>query len=154
MGNGKIREFNVFVARMVIVEFFQSISSSKRFFTSDLRRPNSKKHRAILELYNEHMLDQMIGITTASLIISYLFYTFMVGNGWIMITIPVVVYAIFRYLFLINTKNFGGEPQMLFRDKGMLISIILWVILVIIVLYNIPEVFANFVNIDLPTIFS
>jgi hypothetical protein len=99
------------------------------------------------------MLDQMIGITTGSLIVSYFFYSFMVANRWIMITIPLVVYAIFRYLFLINTKNFGGEPQMLFKDKGMLISIVLWAILVIIVIYNIPEAIINFVKIDLPPIF-
>ena len=130
------------------------LSLSKRRHELVLMGDESKDHRAILEFYEKDMLDQMIGIATASLIIAYLFYTFMVGNGWIMITIPVVIYAIFRYLFLINTKNFGGEPQMLFRDKGMLISIALWVILVILVLYDIPEVFANFFEIGLPRIFN
>jgi hypothetical protein len=53
-----------------------------------------------------------------------------------MLTIPFAFYGLFRYIYLVHTENFGGEPEMLFKDKGMLLSMILWVLLVILVLYG------------------
>jgi hypothetical protein len=88
-----------------------------------------------LEGYSKEMLDQMINITTAALIMSYSLYTFFVGNIYIMITIPFAFYGVFRYIFLIHSKNLGGEPEMLFKDRGMVATLILWVIIVIMVLY-------------------
>jgi hypothetical protein len=52
-----------------------------------------------------------------------------------MITIPFAFYGIFRYLFLIHSENMGGEPEMIFKDKGMVLSIILWALVVFLVLY-------------------
>lgn len=93
------------------------------------------KHRQSLEGYSTNMMDQMIVITTSILIMSYSLYTFFSGNMLLMITIPFAFYGIFRYLLLIHSENMGGEPEMLFKDKGMLSSIILWVIIVVVVLY-------------------
>jgi hypothetical protein len=53
-----------------------------------------------------------------------------------MLTIPIAFYGLFRYIYLVHAENFGGEPEMLFKDRGMIYSMILWVILVIIVLYG------------------
>ncbi|HML04437.1 MAG TPA: decaprenyl-phosphate phosphoribosyltransferase [Methanobacterium sp.] len=93
-------------------------------------------HRKILDGYSTEMLDQMMNITTSALIMSYSLYTFFIGKNAMMLTIPFAFYGIFRYIYLVHTENFGGEPEMLFKDKGMLLSMILWVLLVIIVLYN------------------
>jgi len=105
---------------------------------------NAKEHRKILEEYSAVMLDQMISIATAALIISYSLYTFLTENQYMMFTIPVVVYGLFRYLFLIHAKNFGGEPEMLFKDKGLLVSMGMWVLLVLIILYGIPKLLPSF----------
>jgi 4-hydroxybenzoate polyprenyltransferase len=78
----------------------------------------------------------MINITTSALIMSYSLYTFFTGKIFIMLTIPFAFYGLFRYIYLVHTENFGGEPEMLFKDKGMLLSITLWVLLVILVLYG------------------
>ena len=67
---------------------------------------------------SNEMLGQMISITTGALIISYSLYTFFVENYFMMLTIP-VIYGLFRYLFLVHSRNYGGEPEMLFKDKGM-----------------------------------
>lgn len=96
----------------------------------------SGEHRKILDGYSTEMLDQMINITTSALIMSYSLYTFFTGKIFIMLTIPFVFYGIFRYMYLVHTENFGGEPEMLFKDKGMLMSMVLWVLLVISVLYG------------------
>lgn len=96
---------------------------------------NAREHRQSLNGYTTDMLDQMIIITTSMLIMSYSLYTFFTGNILLMITIPFAFYGIFRYFFLIHSENIGGEPEMLFKDKGMLCSMIIWIILVIGVLY-------------------
>ncbi len=101
----------------------------------------AKAHRKILEGYSTHMLDQMINITTATLIMSYSLYTFLYTfpddkPPYMMFTIPFAIYGIFRYLFLVYSKTLGGEPELLFKDKGMLISMGLWAILVIAILYG------------------
>ncbi len=94
-----------------------------------------KEHRESLESFSTEMLDQMIIITTSTLIMSYSLYTFFTGKLLMMITIPFAFYGIFRYLYLIHSKNAGGEPEILFKDKGMIFSILLWVIVVFLVLY-------------------
>ena len=114
----------------------------------------SKSHRAILENYTRYMLDQMISVVTGALIISYMFYTFMAADRLIMVTIPVVIYALFRYLFLVNLRDAGGEPQMIFRDRGMVVSLVVWAFLVVVILYKIPEVFLDFFRVNLPAFFS
>lgn len=96
----------------------------------------AKNHRKILREYSTNMLDQMIAITTGALIVSYSMYTFLADNIYMMLTIPFVIYGLFRYLFLVHARNIGGEPEMLFKDKGMLTSMILWTVLVVLILYS------------------
>ncbi len=101
---------------------------------------NAKNHREILEEYSIGMLDQMVSITTGALVVSYSLYTFFIDNYYLMLTIPFVIYGLFRYLLLVNTRNFGGETEMLFKDKGMLFCIVCWCILVIFTLYKLRGV--------------
>jgi len=100
---------------------------------------DAKNHRKILEDYTVEMLDQLISITTGALIISYSLYTFLADNMYMMLTIPLVIYSLFRYLFLVHANNFGGETEMIFKDKGVLISITLWAVLVNLILYGVPD---------------
>lgn len=81
------------------------------------------------------VLDQMMSIATAALIISYSMYTFLSNNYYMMLTIPFAIYGIFRYLLLVHLSNFGGEAEMLFKDRGMQICIALWGVTAIGVLY-------------------
>lgn len=111
------------------------LALGKRRHELVLLKENASNHRKILGEYSTEMLDQMINITTSALIMSYSLYTFFSGNIYIMITIPFAFYGLFRYIFLVHAKNMGGEPEMLFKDKGMVISIVLWVIVVVCVLY-------------------
>ena len=106
----------------------------------------AKTHRKILQDYSTEMLEQMICITSGALIISYSLYTFLADNIYMMLTIPFAVYGLFRYLFLVHAKNFGGETEMIFKDKGMLLSMILWAALVVLILYGVPDVVVRFVG--------
>lgn len=93
-------------------------------------------HRKILEGCSKDILDQMTNITTAALVMSYSLYTFFAQNIYIMLTIPLAFYGTFRYLFLAQSEEIGGDPEMMFKDRGMMISMTLWVVLVVGVLYS------------------
>ena len=116
------------------------LALAKRRHELVLLGEDAKNHRKILEKYSTSLLDQMITITTSALIISYTLYTFLTDNIYLMATIPLAVYGLFRYMLLIHAKNFGGETEMIFKDKGILTCLILWIALVILILYtnNIP----------------
>lgn len=92
------------------------------------------KHRKVLGDYSPELLDKMMTAVTSTLIMSYSLYTFLTNNTWMMVTIPLIIYGLFRYIFLVNSKNMGGEPEMLFKDKGMLTCIVLWITSITIIL--------------------
>lgn len=122
---------------LVICAFLLALflALGKRRHELTLLGDKAREHRENLKGFSTEMLDQMIIITTSTLIMSYSLYTFTSGKESLMITIPFAFYGLFRYIFLIHSENIGGEPEMLFKDKGMLLSIILWVLVVLLVLY-------------------
>lgn len=95
----------------------------------------AKNHRKILGEYSPEMLEQMINITTSILLMSYSLYTFFSNNIYLMLTIPFSFYGLFRYLYLVHSHNMGGEPEMIFKDRGMVLCLISWVLIVIFILY-------------------
>ncbi len=111
------------------------LALGKRRHELVLLKNKAGDHRKTLSGYSREMLDQMMNITTSSLIMSYSIYAFLATNIYIMTTIPLAFYGIFRYLFLLHNKNVGGEPEMLFKDRGMISCMFLWVIMVVGVLY-------------------
>ena len=105
-------------------------------------------HRIILKEYSARMVEEMISIVTAGTIMAYSLYTFF-GTAWetmpyrftdrvpfMMLTIPFVIYGIFRYLYLIYQKNSGGSPEeILLGDIPFLSNMVLWGISVVVILY-------------------
>jgi 4-hydroxybenzoate polyprenyltransferase len=99
-------------------------------------------HRQILKEYTLPLLDQMITIVTAATIMAYSLYTFQAntGNHQLMITIPLVLYGMFRYLYIVYVRKDGGSPEeVLLRDRHMLGTVVLCVATVIVVLYVLPH---------------
>ncbi|MFQ5963072.1 MAG: decaprenyl-phosphate phosphoribosyltransferase [Candidatus Scalinduaceae bacterium] len=100
-------------------------------------------HRSILREYSPYFLDQMISVVTASSVIAYTFYTMSeevqekLHTHYLGLTIPFVLYGIFRYLYLVHQKQGGGNPaQELLADRPLLINGTLWVLAVIVILYD------------------
>ncbi len=92
---------------------------------------NAIAHRPSLGEYTLVLLDQYLSILAAATVIAYSLYTFDAAavprNHAMMLTIPFVVYAILRYLYLVHRSELGGTPEaLLFADKPLLISIIGW----------------------------
>jgi hypothetical protein len=77
------------------------------------------------------LLDDLINIVAGATIIAYSMYTFFASavpqNRAMMVTIPFVLYGIFRYLLLIHRTDFGGAPEeAVWRDTPLLIDLVLW----------------------------
>jgi 4-hydroxybenzoate polyprenyltransferase len=97
-------------------------------------------HRKVLQGYTIPLLDQFIMIVSGMTIVSYSLYTFSApnvpANHSMMLTIPFVVYAIFRYLYLIEVEHSGGAPEeILLADRPFQISMVLWALAVLAVFY-------------------
>ncbi len=100
----------------------------------------AENHRSILADYNLELIDWLIGIVTTSAVVAYSLYTFLAEglppNHLMMLTIPFVLYAVFRYLYLIHVRHEGGAPEeIFFRDRPMQASIFFCVVVVFLVLY-------------------
>lgn len=98
--------------------------------------------RPILDLYSVTLLDQLISITTAATLMSYALYTLAeqtirkFGNN-LWLTLPIVVYIVFRYFYLVYVLGQGSDPaKMLLTDKPLLISVFVWVAAVFILVYH------------------
>ncbi|MGB3713733.1 MAG: decaprenyl-phosphate phosphoribosyltransferase [Candidatus Promineifilaceae bacterium] len=97
-------------------------------------------HRAILDEYNIDLIDRLIGIVAAAALVAYSLYTFMAEglpeNNLMMLTIPFVLYGIFRYLFLLHVRHEGGAPEEIFiRDRPMQLTLFFWAVVVFFALY-------------------
>ena len=102
-----------------------------------------KYHRRVLTEYNTLFLDMMIGIVTSATVVTYTLYT--VSNETIerfdtdrlLVTVPFVLYGIFRYLYLVYHKDKGWNPaHALLTDRPLFINIFLWILVSGLIIYT------------------
>jgi 4-hydroxybenzoate polyprenyltransferase len=115
----------------------------KRRAELNLLADEANTHRKSLGEYTLPLLDQLILIVSGSSIITYSLYTFsapnLPANDVMMLTIPFVIYGIFRYLYLLEVKHYGGEPEeVLLTDRPIQATIALWILSVLVIFYVIP----------------
>lgn len=98
-------------------------------------------HRRTLDDYTAPMLDQMLTIAASASLMAYFLYTFTpssktgVTHPYMMATVPFVVYGLFRYLYLVHSRNAGGSPeQLLLEDTPLLVNVALYVVVAVIAL--------------------
>lgn len=112
----------------------------KRRHEITLLAGDAATHRASLDHYSVHLLDQLIGLVTTSTLVSYTLYTFEAQTalaGWrMLLTVPFVFYFIARYLYLIHVRKLGGAPdELLLKDRPLLINSALWALTVVVLIY-------------------
>ena len=117
------------------------IAINKRRHELLLLSENANGHRSALQEYNIAFIDDMTSLVTATAMAAYMFYTFsapnLPANHTMMLTIPFVIYGIFRYLYLIHTKNLGGAPEdIVLGDRALLVDVCLWAITAGLVIYS------------------
>jgi 4-hydroxybenzoate polyprenyltransferase len=100
----------------------------------------ANSHRRILDEYTVPLLDEMNHLVTAGAVIAYSLYTFsapnLPNNYSMMLTIPFVIYFLFRYQYLIHVKGEGGAPEMLlYQDRPLLLTVVLWALAIVLIMY-------------------
>ncbi|GIV66763.1 MAG: decaprenyl-phosphate phosphoribosyltransferase [Chloroflexota bacterium] len=116
------------------------IGFGKRRAELTLLQNDANNHRRVLDGYNLTLLDQLITIVSGTTIVAYSLYTFsapnLPDNHSMMLTIPFVIYGIFRYLYLIQVEQAGGAPEdIVLTDRPLQATILLWGISVLFVFY-------------------
>src|SRR5262245_17001979 len=125
---------------MITILFSLYIGFGKRRAEMSLLEKGAGSHRKVLDGYTLPLLDQYITIVSGTTIVAYSLYTFsapnLPENHSMMLTIPFVVYGIFRYLQLIQTGHAAGAPdEVALKDRPLQATVLLWVITVLIIFY-------------------
>ena len=125
---------------MITVLFSLYIGFGKRRAEMSLLALGASSHRKVFEGYTIPLLDQFITIVSGMTIVAYSLYTFsapnLPANHTMMLTIPFVVYGIFRYLQLIQTGHAAGAPdEVALKDRPLQVTVLLWGVAVIAVFY-------------------
>jgi 4-hydroxybenzoate polyprenyltransferase len=105
-----------------------------------LLKSQASNTRAILDHYSLPFLDEMMAVVTAGTVMTYALYTFssenLPENHTMMLTIPFVIYGIFRYLYVIHIQGNGGAPdEVLLTDRSLQAAVGLFVVSVVAILY-------------------
>jgi 4-hydroxybenzoate polyprenyltransferase len=125
----------------VLIALFLALGKRRHeYLTLD---DEAARHRPILAEYSAGLLDQMIGVVTASTVTAYALYTMSpetvakFGTRLLPVTLPFVLYGIFRYLYLLYRRQLGGNPSELFlNDRALLVNACLWAIAVVAIIYG------------------
>ncbi|MEO0141589.1 MAG: decaprenyl-phosphate phosphoribosyltransferase, partial [candidate division WOR-3 bacterium] len=107
------------------------IALAKRRQELALMGEGARDHRETLGKYSKSLLDQLISVSAGLSILTYALYTVSpetisrLGNDWAVWTTPIVVYAIFRFVYLVERR--GESPdRIILRDPGIILSVIIW----------------------------
>ncbi|OGO49763.1 MAG: phosphoribose diphosphate--decaprenyl-phosphate phosphoribosyltransferase [Chloroflexi bacterium RBG_16_64_43] len=116
------------------------ISFGKRRAELALLVDDASNHRRVLDGYTIPLLDSYIQIVSAATIVAYSLYTFsapnLPANHSMMLTVPFVVYSIFRYLYLIQVEKAGGAPEeIVMMDRPLQAGVVLWALSAMSILY-------------------
>jgi 4-hydroxybenzoate polyprenyltransferase len=123
---------------MTLLSLF--LGFGKRRAEITLLAQDAGSHRKVLDGYTLALLDQYILIVSSTTVVAYSLYTFsapnLPANHSMMLTIPFVVYTIFRYLYLIQVEHAGGAPEeILLSDRPFQVGMVLWALVVLVIFY-------------------
>jgi len=119
------------------------LALSKRRHEVGLLQDDKAAHRAVLEHYSIPYLDHLIVIVTAATVITYTIYTCSpdvvdrLGTDKLYLTLPFVIYGLFRYFLLVHYEDGGGDPtQTLVKDWPLGLTILLYGLTCVGIIYG------------------
>jgi len=140
-----------------VTSFALFLAIGKRRSERTLMESQAFRHRETLLHYPENLLDILTAMFATSAWLTYAFFAFLqppilarsaiyhlfgglelpVGEAkYLMVTVPVVIYAVMRYLYIIYEKKEGESPErVLLSDRPLLTATIIWLILVVGIIY-------------------
>ena len=128
---------------MVLLALFLALGKRRQEIV--LLEGNSGNTRKILEEYNLRFLDEMLALVSSTTVMAYSFYTFsapnLPPNHSMMLTIPFVLYGLFRYLYLIHVKGETDPPDVVaLKDRPLQVDLLLFALVVFAVFYVVPRI--------------
>ena len=125
----------------ILIALFLALGKRRQEYRS--LTGDAAAHRPILAEYSEGFLDQMISVVTASTVTTYALYTMSPDTvakfqtRLLPLTLPFVLYGIFRYLYLLYRRDLGGNPSdLLVTDRGLLLDALLWMLATLAIIYG------------------
>ncbi len=125
----------------ILLALFLALGKRRHEYRSLARDASS--HRPILAEYSEGFLDQMISVVTASTVTAYALYTMSpetvakFHTRLLPLTLPFVLYGIFRYLYLLYRRDLGGNPSdLVVSDRALLVDALLWMLATFAIIYG------------------
>lgn len=128
---------------LLVCAFFLALflAIGKRRHELGILEGEASRHRAALGRYNVRLLDQLVAVVTSATVLAYSVYTIApetvakFHGRPLFLTIPFVLYGIFRYLYLMYAEEKGGNPsEHLLTDRATLVNVLLWCLVVILIL--------------------
>lgn len=94
-------------------------------------------HRGVLNDYPAQLLDQLIAVLSAAVIMAYFLYAMDSTKPYLfMLTSPMVIYGMFRYLYLVYRQAENGSPEeLMFKDAPLLVAVALWAVATAAIIY-------------------
>lgn len=129
---------------MIFLALFQGFA--KRRHELQVLAETAGDHRASLSQYTVPLLDQFIVIAATATIVTYTLYAITtpyrptsISPNVLLMTTPFVIYAVFRYMYLVQVRGLGGAPEeLILRDRLLLLSGVGWVGSLLVMLYLLP----------------
>lgn len=126
-----------FSSWLLLCTFFLTLFLAIGKRKNELLNINSNATRGVLSSYSVALLDQMSTIVLPATLITYTLYTFSSGHSvWLIATVPIVLYGLFRYLLIVDRKkeSDNGPTDDLLLDKPLQITVLVWIIVVVLIL--------------------
>jgi 4-hydroxybenzoate polyprenyltransferase len=125
----------------ILVALFLALGKRRHEYRT--LKGDAAAHRPILAEYSESFLDQMVAVVTASTVTAYALYTMSpetvakFNTRLLPVTLPFVLYGVFRYLYLLYRRDMGGNPSdLLLNDRALLINTGLWMLALLVIIYG------------------
>lgn len=112
------------------------LAFGKRWHEIGALKGEAINHRHVLGEYSQSMLQELTAITAGSLVVSYLLYCSSTGDDLMLITAPLAVYGLFRYLYLLRQDGKPAEPEAALTDRPILASLALWALAVVSIMLH------------------
>ncbi|MEM4711042.1 MAG: UbiA prenyltransferase family protein [Candidatus Woesearchaeota archaeon] len=132
---------------LILCPFFLALFLAAGKRDSDIRflknKDTMEKYKKVLKYYNKEIIDGILIISATSIITAYSLYA-LSKNTLLLITVPVIIYLILRYYFLINSgSEIARHPERVITDWRMVIAFLIYIILIFIIFYFIETQFLS-----------